>query len=715
MPIDVQRIFASVGLRSGDRPAFAPPPPPSGDLDAAEALGGAAMRRFRAVADAVDTTTRALVERGAATRELGGTVLAGGAGVSRILADIRRRKREIRDRHEAATARVNFIREADDIGRRAIAEADPAGTGAAARAAGALRDLRRRTLEDLDVADGDVRRSLDDQIAMVATRTIVGVRDRAARIENRFLVGELEKRAAAYRAQASRRRGGAQEQLLAIGIGDVRDAVAEGLIDADAGERKIAALRVGVLADTIEADADEDPAAALARLRDGGYAHLFANEAEKAVAVRAIEREIETRRRVAAQRLAGLTEDHVASIRATGRGIRGLRVRIETLAPRMLANFDERAAGARAYHDAMTELRWADPRTADDALAAAPPESRRAALEAFADRQRALAGDPYAYAAGHPSGRTREGNIAVQKSLGVADYSCMSRAEAARLAAAWNEQSDAGKIETLAAWSDRAGRHHAAFMRDLDRAGLPAHAKVLAMHADEPRMRAVLARTVAARHEGAKALEKALGGGVEVEALRRDVRSGLSRFQASLAATGPGGAETAGDVLDTVYGLALSYAVEGVGAFMEKGPARRAADELINDHFGYRDRYRVPARFDADAIKAHADTLVERRLAASGPPDDARDRRRGGYWANTPDGDGLTFLRPDGAPETDGRGRELRFRFRDVPAVRTPSAPARARVGLRGGDGLGPGPLERGRRVRLAGGETKGPPEEATP
>ena len=669
MPIDMRRTFASVGLRSGDHPAFAPTPTPSGALDAAEALGGAAMRRFRAEADAADATTRALVERSAATRELGETALAGGAAVSRALAGVRRRKREIRDRHEAATARVNFIREADDIGRQAIAEADPAATGAAARAAEGLRDLRRRTLEGLDVADEGVRRSLDDQIAMVAARTIVGVRDRATRLENRFLAGELDKRAAAYRAQASRRRGGAQEQLLAIGVGDIRDAVDEGLIDADAGERKIAALRAGALADTIEADADEDPAAALAHLRDGGYAHLFATEAERAVAARKIEREIGTRRRFAAERLAGLTEDHVAGIRATGRGIRGLRAQVEALAPGTLADFDERTAEARAYRDATTELRWADPRTAGDALAAAAPESRRAALEAFADRQRALARDPYAYAANHPSGRTREGNIAIQKSLGVADYSFMPRAEAARLAAAWNEQPDAEKIEALAAWSERAGRHRAAFMRDLDAAGLPAHAGVLAMGAGEPRVRPALARAVAARREGAKALEKALGGDGEAEALRRDVRSELSRFRASLDASGPGGAEAASDVLDTVYVLALSYAVEGVGAFTEKGPARRAADELVNGHFGYRDRYRVPARFDADAVKAHADAL-----AASGPPDDG-----GGRWANTPDGDGLAFLRPDGAPATDGRGRGLRFRFRDVPA-----APGRA--------GAGPGP-----------------------
>ena len=666
MPIDVQRAFASVGLRSGDHPAFAPPPLPSGDLDATEALGGAVMRRFGAAADAVDTTTRAAVERGRATRELGAAVLAGGAGISRAVAGIRRRKREIRDRHEATTARVNFIREADDIGRRALAEADPAGTGAVARAVDDLGNLRRQTLDTLDVADEGVRTSLDDQITMVATRTIIGVRNRAARIENRFLADELEKRVAAYRARASRRRGGAQEQLLAIGVGDVRDAVDEGLIDADAGERKIAALRAGVLADTIAADAAGDPEAALTRLRDGGYAHLFATGTERDVAARTIEREAATRRRIAAQRLAGLTEDHVAGIRATGRGAGGLRARIAALAPRTLDDFDERTARARAYHDAMTELRWADPRTASEALTAAAPEAR----EAFADRQRALARDPYAYAAGHPSGRTREGNVAVQQSLGVADYSYLSRDEAARLAAAWDERPDAGKIETLAAWSDRAGRHRAALLRDLGAAGLPAYAGVLAPHAGAPGMRPVLARAVAARREGAKALEKALGGGAEAEALRRDVRSALSGFEASLAAAGPGGAAAAGDVLDTVYGLALSYAAEGVGAFTEKGPARRAADELINDHFAYRDRYRVPAAFDADAVKAHADTLADMLADAPAGAGDRRD----GHWINTPDGDGLAFRRRDGAPATDGRGRELRFRFADAAAVRLPPA-----------------------------------------
>ncbi len=450
MPIDVRRKFAEVALAGGGG-AFAPAPPPSGALETARALGSARRRRFDALARAVDGETRALAERGAAVAGLGESLGAGGRGLAGSLAALDERRRRGRERHEAATARVRFLRDADSILRRAAEETDPAARDLEPRVRRRLAERSAELLDGLRLGEGGPRAALEEQMAFTAARTALAARRIGARREGAFLRGELDRRLAATHRQALGHRGALQEQLVGIAASDVRDAAAEGLLEAGAAEAKIAAFRTGVMRGTIDADSLSDPAGASARLDSGAYDHLFATGAERAEAARAIARGASTRRAVELARLDGLVDAHAASLRSGGPGRPGLRDTVARLRPEALAAFDERSGRARLFHATAARLRFLPRDEAAALLREAEPgpgpgpggedggdraRLRAALLEAWHARERALRDDPAAYAAGHPAAADRAGNMALQKVLGVREPLELARSEVA----AWTRE-----------------------------------------------------------------------------------------------------------------------------------------------------------------------------------------------------------------------------------------------------------------------------------
>ena len=465
MPINVQREFSRVGLASGGGAPFAPAPLPSGDLEVTQATGGANMRRFDTIARAIDTTTRALVEQGDATAGLGEIMVQGSSGVARTFNRIERRKQEIRDRHEAATARVNYLRGAGAISHRAIEDSDPAGTNIVPRVEQDLAELREKTLAGLRVRDPGVRQSLDGQLAITATKTILAAQRQASDKENKFLARELDKREAAYIAQALQHRGETQEQLLGVLVSDIRDAEREGLIDPATANRKIAASRLRVLNGTIEIDSANDAVEAKRRHDKGLYGHLYVREAEEVAAAEKIGRAIATQRKVAVERLKDLSKAHMASLQETGRGIPGLRGQVANLTPNLLETFDEDDRQARAFFGVMQDIRWADPEQLSETLTSLTPvpgekgsagalKFRETALKAFEARQKALAGDPVAYASRHPQVKSLADNIALQRTLGVAKPLEMSRAEAAGWKRKLEQAAPDAAIELLGRFSE---------------------------------------------------------------------------------------------------------------------------------------------------------------------------------------------------------------------------------------------------------------------
>ena len=441
MAINIRKQFAGVGLASGGG-AFAPAPVPSGDLETTRALGGANLRRFDTLARAIDGETRALVQQGEAVAGLGESIQAGSHRLARSFTGLEQRRRQSRERHEAATARVQYLRDADTILQRAVAETDPAAADLVPRVSQALHDHSNKLLDGLQIDDEGLKASLEDQMAFISARTTLAARKIGVRQETGFLRGELDKRLAATHHQALQHRGALQEQLIAVGISDVRDAGAEGLLDGATVEAKIAAFRTGITKGTVEADALSNPAGSLSRLEGGAYDHLFATAAERAAAAGAIGRSLITQRAADLAKLDAVIDAHIVSLRATGRGNPGLRATVAQLRPDVLEQFDARSDRARLFADVASRMRFLPRAEAEALVRDTVPDPRaedferqsrlyEAAREAWHERERALRDDPVAYAAGHPSVKSRADNIALQKVLGVRQTLEMSRSEVA--------------------------------------------------------------------------------------------------------------------------------------------------------------------------------------------------------------------------------------------------------------------------------------------
>ena len=330
MPIDVDRQFASVGLSAGNR-ALAPRPLPSGDLEATQATGGAVMRRFEAVGRAIDVETQSLIQQGDAIAGLGEGVRVSGRELTRTFTAIEQRRRQAFQRHQAATARAQFMRDADETVRTAIADSDPAGTDIEATVRERLREQKDKRLAGID--DEDFRLAVSDNLELISVKAEITARKAQAKKEGDFLRNELSKRLGAYGAQARQHRGENQAQFVAIAVDDIRDSIEDGTLAPQDGEKAIASFRAGVREFTIQSDADANPGRAASRLESGVYEHLFANDIERAAAANTIAKSTQAfldraKKQAAAEyqiqisdfELTGPTEETIEAAYRDGRG-----------------------------------------------------------------------------------------------------------------------------------------------------------------------------------------------------------------------------------------------------------------------------------------------------------------------------------------------------------------------------------------------------------
>jgi|GEM_PF-4522785 len=675
MPINVRREFSSVGLAAGTG-VFAPAPLPSGELEATRAVGGATLQRLQAVAAASDTQTQGRVARGQAVQQLGAHLRAAGPELVRLWRAVEARQDQAFARQQAATARTDFTRDAREIVEDSAAAAAPSGRGLAGTAADRLRRQRNKRLDQAGGNDPVMLAALDRQLGTIAEHAALNARRRQTRQEHDFLATELDRRVAVMAAEALQHPGAPEQaQLLQAAVDDIRDAVDEGLLGPARAERKIAGLRRAVLTGTVATLAAREPDRGRALLAGGGLDHLVADDAERRQAESALTHGENQRAARERHALDGQIEDDIAARRASGSGSPALQQRIAANGgPDLLAAYRRRVADAHSYHAAMQALRWAPPvqaRAIVDALRPPPTatgddarqQHYRQALQALADRNRALRDDPVAYAAQHPAARGRAQNIAQQKALGVDDYGFYAKAEAAERVAAYAAGNDGAKLELLRQWRDEAGAHRRPAVRDLTRAGLPASARLLLRHAHDAGLQPVLAQVLQAERRGRNALMGDLNRN-DARALRQTLLDALDPFRESMATAGLDEALSFDQVLHSSELLALSSAVAGEAPAQA---ARAAAELLFNAHYTYQDGYRVPVAFDATAVGSHAARLLAAVSPEAGAamPDEA-----GGAgnlrWVNTADDDGLTLADAGGRPATDGAGRPLGLRFADA-------------------------------------------------
>lgn len=311
--------------------------------------------------------------------------------------------------------------------------------------------------------------------------------------------------------------------------------------------------------------------------------------------------------------LSGDIRDHAASLQATGEGIAGLRDKVAAFSPDHLEAFDAMERQSRQLFEAFKVVQSGSSEEVQQALSDLQPQSgpgfeaqqrmHAAVRKAVIDRQKALVDDPFAFAAQSPGVSTREDIIALQKTMGVEDYSYMSNAEAAEQVKAFKAAPDDQKVLLMQQWVKDAGKHRKALMRDLAAAGLPPAVHLLIGHANDPEMFAVLDRVFAAESQGFAALTR---NATEYEnrALRRGVAAALEPYRSTLlAASGHRSTEFANATQDIVLLLAAAYMAEGRDAGVA---ATLAAKQIINNHFTFVRTYRVPNDFDARRVVAYA-------------------------------------------------------------------------------------------------------------
>lgn len=128
----------------------------------------------------------------------------------------------------------------------------------------------------------------------------------------------------------------------------------------------------------------------------------------------------------------------------------------------------------------------------------------------------------------------------------------------------------------------------------------------------------------------------------------------LEGFSGTFAHTGNMGARTLGAVRESIYQLALSYAAQG-----EQGAAAaaHAYDDVIGKAYTMTDTYRVPIQYDADAVQAGAEHVLQNVNADNwamptslmGLPEDQTKAayldsvKAHGFWVTAPDESGLTL------------------------------------------------------------------------
>jgi hypothetical protein len=182
---------------------------------------------------------------------------------------------------------------------------------------------------------------------------------------------------------------------------------------------------------------------------------------------------------------------------------------------------------------------------------------------------------------------------------------------------------------------------------------------------------------VSALNAGPQTLRDNLAVGTDAKDISEGVRSRYADFASTLRADGAAGQKLLANEITSAEMLAMLYRQRGDSV---STAVRKATDALVNNRYDFEGTFRAPKGVGSQAARAAEMTLgnlTAEQFApvAGGDPNlsetyrraAALDYARRGTWANTPNGDGIELLFPNGSPVVLENGQRVRLMFNALP------------------------------------------------
>lgn len=283
---------------------------------------------------------------------------------------------------------------------------------------------------------------------------------------------------------------------------------------------------------------------------------------------------------------------------------------------------------------------------------------------------------------------------ATQERLGTPPYAIrvLSNQQAGDIAASVTDAFSNGQDvhQMLMGMRQQYGAEWPRVFKELQAAKLPAPAVVLGSMDKEEQApyAAMLARAVT---EGPANVYLAAG-----QDSKRDINEALAsemdEFRQSVVRL-PGGADTYSAYFEGASLLAAKIMQTGKAGDASSA-AKQAAEIIANKYYNYEGTYRVPTQIDAGELAAGADVALqaldgEIMLDASGmfgkvtgadQKAAIANIKRGGFWVNTPEDDGLILMQEDGLPVARPDGTFIRYTYDELLKLGAGKEPIRIQL-----------------------------------
>lgn len=259
--------------------------------------------------------------------------------------------------------------------------------------------------------------------------------------------------------------------------------------------------------------------------------------------------------------------------------------------------------------------------------------------------------------------------LTVQRDIGVPVPAVIDKQQTQAIVASFNNPPDPARradhmLGLMGDLEGRYGQYYPQVMANLQKAGMPSEAIVLAQVKGDP---AVGARMANAINAGRQTLRKITVAPEDIDA---EVTKSLSDFNRTLVGQA-GSAKAMATQMEAGQLYAYQLAQEGV-----PNPGARAVADIIGKHYTFADSYRVPSGIDPDQVEngarrllrdlPEASIMAEQSLNDSRITPQTRQRissqvlRSQGVWRTMPDDSGLYLAYPQNtgfipARKTDGK------------------------------------------------------------
>jgi hypothetical protein len=184
---------------------------------------------------------------------------------------------------------------------------------------------------------------------------------------------------------------------------------------------------------------------------------------------------------------------------------------------------------------------------------------------------------------------------------------------------------------------------------------------------------------VTALSTGPQTLKDNLGTGTDAKDISEGVRSAYADFASTLQRDGAAGQRLLQNEVASAEMLAMLYRQRGDSV---STAVRKATDALVNERYDFEGTFRAPKGVGSRASRAAEVTLnnlsAEQFAPVAGGDASlsdtyrraaALDYARRGTWANTPNGDGIELLYPNGSPVVLENGQRVRMMFNALPST----------------------------------------------